>query len=178
MFRHHGYTLVELTLVSALLGIIAMMVIPNLSSTDPSRLDIAALEIADAMRYARSEAIRVGIPRGFRHQFGHKRIRVMRPDMGTTPATLIYDIYHPISKKLYDTDLDDEPFVAVDTVNEVTTFRGTCNQPGDVYFDANGTPWCVDPPTVLLDQFDVPMTLGSHTRVVTLHGFTGRVTIQ
>ena len=177
MFRHHGYTLVELTLVSALLGITAMMVIPNLSSTDPSRLDIAALEIADAMRFARSEAIRLGIPRGFRQQSSQKRIRVMRPDMGATPATVIYDVYHPISKKLYDIDLNIEPYVTVDDVSRGTTFRGTCNQTGNIYFDANGTPWCVDPRTVLLEQFDVTLTLGPHSRVVTLDGYTGRVTV-
>ena len=35
-----------------------------------------------------------------------------------------------------------------------------------------------DPETVLLEQFDVTLTLGPHSRVVTLHGISGRVTVQ
>ena len=94
-YRQRGFTLLELTLVSAILGVIAVAALPNLASSDPSRLDLAALQVADAMRYARSEAIRTGVPHGFRQEISQKRIRVMRPDMADTPATLVYDVYHP-----------------------------------------------------------------------------------
>jgi len=176
--RSHGVTLVELLLVVMILGVVAVVAIPDFSSGDPAQLDLAAEEFANAMRFARSEAIRTGEPRGFRQKSSTKRIRVFRPDTGTSPWTLNYDVYHPVSKQLYDIQLDDHPFAAADTVSRNRVYRGTCDTPRNVYFDRNGIPRCTDPETVFLDQFNVTLTLGAHTRVVTLHGITGRVTVQ
>lgn len=173
-----GYSLLELLAVVIILGIAASVAIPDISTTDPNKLDLAAEEVAQAMRYARSEALRTGEPRGFRQQSTEKRIRVFRPDTSSSPWTLNYDIYHPVSKKLYDIDLDSHPFARADSLSHNRVYRGTCNQPGSVYFDSSGIPRCTDPETVLLDQFDVTLTLGNHTRVVTLHKLTGRVTVQ
>ena len=176
--RSHGVTLVELLLVIAILGVAAAVAIPALHSGDPQRLDLAAEEFANAMRFARSEAIRTGEPRGFRQRSANKRIRVFRPDTGTSPWTLNYDVYHPVSKQLYDINLDSHPFAAAESVVRNRTYRGTCNEPRNVHFDSSGIPRCTDPETVLLEQFDVILTLGPHTRTVTLHGITGRVTVQ
>ena len=176
--RSHGVTLVELLVVLAILGVAAAVAVPSLSSSDPQTLDLAAEEFANAMRFARSEALRTGEPRGFRQKSSNKRIRVFRPDTSTSPWTLNYDVYHPVSKQLYDIKLDTHPFAAADSVVRNRTYRGTCNTPRNVYFDSTGIPRCADPETVLLDWFDVTLTLGPHTRVVTLHGITGRVTIQ
>lgn len=176
--RSHGVTLVELLVVITILGVVAVVAIPDFSSSNPQTLDLAAEEIANAMRFARSEALRTGEPRGFQQQSGTKRIRVFRPDTGTSPWTLNYDVYHPVSKQLYDIELDTHPFAAVDTLGHKGVYRGTCKTPGNVYFDRNGTPRCADPETVLLDQFAVILTLGGHSRVITLYSITGRVTVQ
>ena len=176
--RSHGVTLVELLVVVSILGVVALVAIPDFSSSNPQTLDLAAEEFADAMRYARSEALRTGEPRGFRQRSATKRIRVFRPDTGTSPWTPNYDVYHPVSKQLYDINLNKHPFAKADTVTRNRVYRGTCNKPRNVYFDNNGIPRCTDPETVLLEQFNVTLTLGTHTRVVTLHGITGRVTIQ
>jgi len=173
-----GITYIEMVLVVILLGIVAAIAMPDLSSTDPGKLDLAAQEFANAMRFARSEAIRVGEPRGFSQQSSQKRIRVFRPDTSTSPWTLNYDVYHPISKKLYDIQLNSHPFAAADTLSRNSVYRGTCNNQGNIFFDSKGTPWCADPETVLLRQFDITLNLGSHSRVVTLHSITGRVTVQ
>jgi len=173
-----GYSLAELLAVITILGIVAAVATPDLSAPDPTRLDLAAEEIAQAMRYARSEAIRSGEPRGFRQQSRAKRIRVFRPDISTSPWTLNYDVYHPVSKKLYDVDLDTHPFARADSLSHNRVYRGTCNKKTDVYFDSSGIPRCSNPETVLLEQFDVTLTLGGHTRVVSLHSLTGRVTVE
>ncbi|MGB5716368.1 MAG: GspH/FimT family protein, partial [Gammaproteobacteria bacterium] len=141
-------------------------------------LDLAAEEFANAMRFARSEALRTGEPRGFRQRSVTKRIRLFRPDTGTSPWTPNYDVYHPVSKQLYDINLNEHPFAAADTVTRNKVYRDTCNTPRNVYFDNNGIPRCTDPETVLLEQFNITLTLGSHSRIVTLHGITGRVSIQ
>ena len=176
--RSHGVTLVELLVVVSILGIVALVAIPDFSSSNPQTLDLAAEEFANAMRFARSEALRTGEPRGFRQPTNTKRIKVFRPDTGTSPWTLNYDVYHPVSKQLYTIALNKHPFAYADQVDRNPSYRDTCNKPGAIYFDSSGIPRCADPETVLLEQFDLTFTLGPHTRVVTLHGITGRVTIQ
>lgn len=178
MLQQRGYSLLEILLVVSILGIVAAVAIPNFSSADSQKLDLAAEEIAEAMRFARSEAMRAGSPHGFRQDSSQKRIQVFRSDTSTTPWTPVYDVYHPVSKKLYDIQLDAHPFASAGGLSHSRIYRGACNQSGSVYFDSKGTPWCTDPETVLLEQFDVTLSLGSFSRVVTLHGITGRVTIQ
>ena len=176
--RSHGVTLVELLVVVSILGIVALVAIPDFSSSNPQTLDLAAEEFANAMRCARSEALRTGEPRGFRQPHDKKRIRVFRPDTGTSPSTLNYDVFHPVSKQLYDIRLNTHPFAYADSIDHTFNYRASCNQPGNIHFDRNGIPRCTDPENVFLEQFEVTLKLGAHKRVVTLHGITGRVTIQ
>lgn len=173
-----GYTLVELVIVVTILGVIAAIAVPAFSSGSDKQLQLAAAEFAAAMRFARTESIRVGAPHGFRQRSSTKRVRVFSLDSSVSPPIPVYDVYHPITKQLYDIKLDDHPFAFAETVNHSRTYRGACNSARNVYFDGNGTPRCADPETVLLEQFDVTLTLGSTTRIVTLHGITGRVTVQ
>ena len=179
MHRHqHGFSLLELLIVVTILGIAAAVAIPDFSAATPNKVELAAEEYAQAIRFARSEAMRTGQPHGFRQQSGAKRIRVFRPDTTVSPWLRIYDVYHPISKKLYDIDLETHPFASVGAITRTPTFRGTCNINGNIYFDGNGTARCLDPETVLLEEFTVTLTLGKHTRMVALFGITGRVTVQ
>jgi type II secretion system protein H len=176
--QEHGYTLVELIIVVVVLAVIAAIAVPGTSASSDKRLDLAAQEFATAMRFARSESIRTGDPYGFRQQSSAKRIRVFRLDAGTSPATLIYDVYHPVAKQLYDIDLNVESLAAADSLNRTAVFRGACNQEGNIYFDSNGTPWCADPGTTLVMSFEVDLVSGLSSRTVTLDGITGRVTVQ
>ncbi len=164
-----------------ILGFAALLAIPSFSASDHAKLELAAEEYAQAMRYARSLAMQQGAPFGFRNPPGADditRIRVFRVDTSTNPWTPIYDVYHPLSKNLYDIDLKSHRFAYSETVNRATTFRGACNTVGNTYFDANGTAWCADPEDVLLEQLDITFSSGLISRVVTLHGISGRVTIQ
>ncbi len=176
--NRHGYSLLELTLVVLILGIMAAAVIPTFFSTDPGKLDLAAELQAEAIRYARTEAMRRGEPIGFRQQNVQKRMRVYSLDTATAPWTVVYDVYHPVSKKLWDIKLDDHPFAAADTVATVRNFRGGCNTISNVYFDRNGIARCADPETVPVELYEIILTLDSETRTVSLDGFSGKVTVQ
>lgn len=179
MSRHEfGFSLVELLIVVTILGIAATVAIPDISTTNISRLELAAEEFAEAMRFARSEAMRTGQPRGFRGDASNRRIRVFSLDTATSPWTVNYDIYHPVSKKIYDISLENHAFASVGIINPNRVYRGTCNKSANVYFDTTGTPWCADPETTLVELFELEFTLGPHSRTVTLHGVTGRVTVQ
>ena len=173
-----GYSLLELIVVVLILGIMATAVLPSFFSSDPDKLDAAAEVQAEAMRYARSEAMRRGKPMGFRQQNGQKRMRVYSLDTGTAPWTVVYDIYHPVTKKLWDIKLEDHPFAYADTVTANRVFQGACNTFSNVYFDVNGIARCADPETVPVELYEVILTLGSETRTVSLNGFSGKVTIQ
>ena len=173
-----GYTLLELLVVAVIVGLVATVAMPSSSSGDAATLDLVAAEVADAIRFTRGEAMRLGVARGFRQHSGTKTIRVFSMDNATTPATLVYDIYHSVDKHLYDREFEQQPFAFGGVMTRNVTFRGTCNQTGNVFFDANGTPWCANPGNVLVDQFVVTLTLGQNSRLVRLDGITGRVTIQ
>ena len=174
-----GVSLLEILIVVSILGIVAAVAIPDFSPSTEHKLDLAATEVADAVRFARSEATRTGVPHGVFTQTSQNRIRVFRADTGTTPATPIYDVRHPIDKKLYDIDLDAYPFAGGITFSGASTsFQGTCNAAAYTIFDATGAPRCSDPITVILRSADLTLTSGVSTRVVSIHGFTGRVTIQ
>jgi len=173
-----GMSLLELTIVVAILGVLVLVLFPRFPSADPARLDLAAEIQADAMRYARTEAMRREEPVGFRQQNAQKRVRVFNLDTTTSPWTVVYDLYHPIHKQLWDISLDDHPFAEADGVSTSKFFRGTCNTPSNIYFDAHGIARCADPETIPLERYDVTLTLENHTRTVSLDGYSGKVTIQ
>jgi len=173
-----AYTITELLAVVVLLGLAATIAMPSPTPGESRKLDFAAIEIANAMRFARSEAMRTGDAKGFHQQWDAKQIRVFSIDTDSLPATIEYDVYHPVDKTLYVRQLKQQPFVFDGNIQNSPDYRGTCDATSKVYFDAGGTPWCSDPDDVLLERFDVKLTLGTSSRVVTLSGITGRVTIQ
>lgn len=174
----HGYSLIELVIVVAVLTTIAALAVPVPSSVEHHKLDVAVSEVASALRFARSEASRTGQPHGVEQVAGTQRLRVFRLDTGAAPPTPVYDVIQPVSKQAYDVDLQSLSLGAVDSLALSANFRATCTQAERILFDANGTPWCTDPDNVLLDDWELALTLGMHNRVVRTDGITGRVSVQ
>jgi prepilin-type N-terminal cleavage/methylation domain-containing protein len=173
-----AYTIIELLVVVVLLSLAASIVTSPPTIVNSRKLDLTASEIANAIRFARSEAMRTGNARGFHQQKGVKRIRVFSIDNDSLPATVAYDVYHPLDKKLYVKDFNQQPFAFDGDIRNRIIYRGNCNAATEVYFDAGGIPWCSDPDDILLEEFEITLNLGSDSRVVTLDGITGRVTVQ
>jgi len=176
--KETGFTLIELIITVTIIAVIAAIAMPAFSSGSDKKLDTAAAEFASAIRYARTESIRTGTPYGFHSQPNENQIRVFRLDDTTNPATLIYDVYHPIDKSLYDIDLDLQSLASADLLDQTTSYPVTCNRKNRIYFDSNGMPWCSDPTAVRLDNFELFLYKGTAQKLVTLDRITGRVTVQ
>ncbi len=175
----NGYTLIELVIVVSTIALIAAIAIPATTSTASDKeLERVAQEFAAAIRFARSESMRTGTAHGFRFLTNQYRIRVFRADTQVSPWTWVWDVYHPIDKDLYDYTFPDDLVGASTPVVHVPNYRGTCNRQGAVYFDDQGTPWCLEPETVLLESYRLDFVTGDSTASVGLDGVTGRVTIQ
>ena len=173
-----GYTLVELLIVIGILALVAAIAMPDYSSTSDEQLRLVTEEFASAIRFARSESIRTGEPHGFQFLTSQYRIRVFRADTSGSPWTWLWDVYHPLEKQLYDYTFPADLAGSGAPVAHVPVYRGTCSRPGAVYFDANGTPWCLEPENVLLETYQLDLVAGAEQTTVNLDGVTGRVTVQ
>ena len=173
-----GYTLVELVITITVIAVIAAIAVPAFSSNSDEQLHEVANEFAAAMRYARTESIRTAKPHGFRFLTNQYRIRVFTADTLANPWTWVWDVYHPVSKQLYDYSFPPELTGAGPPVTHTPVYRGNCDRQGVIYFNANGTPWCLEPETVLLESYELDITDGNAQVTVSLDGITGRVTVQ
>ena len=118
--RQTGFTYLEIVIVVIILGIVAAAAMPTLSSSDTTKLDIATEEITGAIDFARTEAIRTKIVHGVSVNTSLDQIKVY----SLPAATAIYDVYHPIDKKLYDIQLKANTQTSgVDIVSAVLHFQ-------------------------------------------------------
>jgi prepilin-type N-terminal cleavage/methylation domain-containing protein len=176
--RTAGFTLAELLIVIVIIGVVAVTALPEFSSRDTARLDLAAAEVADAFRFARHESVRTGVPRGVRFIINSDHVRVFRMDMGPNPPTKLFDIYHPVAKHLYDTQAEWRlpRGVAVDARSLV--FDGACNKTKAIAFDLRGNPICTDPVSTRVQSATFTLELDGTTRDIKVEQITGRVTVQ
>lgn len=177
-YRIHGYTLVEVLVVVSILGISSTVMMPDLASTQITQLEVAANEVADAIEFARSEASRTGKEHGVRVDASQKRIRVFSADITTAPPTLQYDVYHPLSKHLYDIDFDDDTFAGPKTITQTVNTNGSCSTPEIIIFNRYGSAFCGDPFTSIYLQTSFYLNMDRFTSSVNVTGINGRVTIE
>jgi len=95
-----GFTLTEIMIVVAILGLAALVVIPTFSShEDEQKLSMAAAELTDGLRYARNEAIRTG--NTFRVTINADNDQFKIIDLAALPGQ---DVIHPVSRIPYNVD--------------------------------------------------------------------------
>lgn len=178
-----GYTLTELVVVAAILGLIAAIAVPDMSSAPDAKLRLAAEDVAGAIRYARSEALRTGEGHGLTISQATQKVTVKKYDLTTAPISTLYTLTHPIDKQPYDFNVNTRSTTQGVTIsNSQDVFNYTdLGRRRSLIFDATGTPkWIVGsgPTTYLLADGTVELSLGNKQLFVSVAPITGRVTVQ
>lgn len=129
-----GFTLVELLIVVAILAILAATMIPNMNSNDADRLEVATAEVRNALRFARSEAMRRGQSVLFDAESspGHLKLSgISCTSMGTPKV-----VNDPRTKLSFDVNVSGGPFSGGVSVTPRFMVGGTAY--GGVIFGAGG----------------------------------------
>jgi prepilin-type N-terminal cleavage/methylation domain-containing protein len=183
LFVTRGFTLLELTIVVAILAVIAMVAFPNFSSTDLKKLDHAAEEIMQAIRMARSESIRTGNAHGLTISQATQIVEVKKYDLTTDPISTDYKLYHPLEKQIYQFDLDEEALIAgvkISNAQDAFLFSDSARRKS-VLFDHTGAPfWFLGSTDKVYQLVDgkVELSYAGQIRSIIVAPLTGRVTSQ
>ena len=174
-----GYSLVELLIVIGLLGLIAAVATPAFFADDNRTLDRAGAKVASAFRFARSEAIRTGQAHGVAASTTSQSVRVYRLDESVNPAVIVYDVYEPLTRQLYDLRFGAgglEPSISGIYFKFENFFFP---QPYLGFSATSGVPKYNDAGTIrMLETGYVELSRDGATRRIAVSPMTGRVTIQ
>ncbi len=174
----HGYTLFELIIVVAIIGLMVALAIPSAAPANQRKLDLAGSEVADAFRFAREEARRTGIMHGVATDMPNDLVRVFRLDEGPDPNLKVFDVYHPVTKQLYAIQISGPPYSGVTLSGDGGQMVGTCNDPGNYAFDSDGVVRCVEPTATRINNAYVDLTAGQLSQSVLIDSYTGRLSVQ
>lgn len=176
--RLAGVTLAEMLIVVAILSLAAAIAIPQASSVTPHVADAAAAEVAHAIRFAQSEAIRTRIYHVAEIDEATQTIRVYRLE---SPAFVDEDkinrVMHPVDKQPYSISLAaSAPHVTV--ASAVFTYGAATSN--DIAFDPDGAPVryvkAQVPSVPLSTDGIVSLQSGASVRTVTVDKATGWAT--
>ena len=179
----YGFTLVEILIVVFILGITAIVVVPNLSPTDSKKLDQAANEVAQAIRFVRSEAIRTGQIHAITISQTTQKITTYKADLTTATLGQEYILTHPIDKKAYENTINTLALttgVVISNTQDPFLYP-TTGRRKSLAFDASGTPiWIIlsSNTTYPLQDGMVQLSYGDEQQIVRVAPVTGRVTIE
>jgi prepilin-type N-terminal cleavage/methylation domain-containing protein len=182
-----GHSLIELTMVVAILGITALVVIPNYSAGDAQKIELAEEIVTEALRYARSEAMRSGELHGvlFDTDDGDasaRDIQVFKADLAVSPFGNAGTLYHPLSKQPYDLWLDTGGFtknVKFSNASPPFSFEGVVQAKKHIFFTAQGLPVYVA--DGVLSRFtggDIVLAYDAQSRTITIQPTSGRVAVE
>ncbi len=176
-----GFTLIETLIVLFILSIIASVVLPELSSSNPARLDSASNEVATALRFARDESIRTGQVHGVHLDTVTTRLYAFKAGTGANPLTGLLVDYHPHSKQPYDFLLSDNSStkgVGFSSVIPLFHYYTLASSVSYVLFDEEGTPFwrdSVSGNSFILESANIDMSYGDLIQQVVLEPGFGRV---
>ena len=179
MHPHHGYTLYELILVLALAAVFTVVAFPDLRPSQDAKLDLAAAQVAEAIRFAHDEAIRTGDPIYVEIDQNTDRLLIAEADLSGATVVAGTTLRHPIDMKRLDIIVSSAAVTAgVEFTNDPFDYPSGGRQ-SSVLFDGQGLPFRkAGGSNQLLTVGEIELALGDMQRTVFVAPFTGRVTIQ
>ncbi len=174
-----GFTLLETLVVVVLIGIVALAAVPLLSSQNPTKLDVAAAEVGNALRFAIGEAERINGCTWVEGSFpGHLLVW----SSAVCDKTAWGPLSDPLTKRALDVDTSGPAFsgqvsMAVRFMYGTTAYSRLLIGPGtqlNVFDNVTPNPNLVGP---LGPNSGVVLTLGPQSVTVALNEITGLVTL-
>lgn len=174
-----GFSLIELLVVVGLLALVAAIAAPALDKPDEASLERAAVEVAAAIRFAQSEAIRTGVKYGLIGDTNTSTLQVYRLDEAVNPPVVVYDAYDPFTKQRYSLSLTDiaagitlaSAHFQFESVAMPLSFVGFSGETGVPTYSDSGA-------LRMLENGYFRIELDGLARVVAVAPITGRVTVQ
>lgn len=181
-----GFTLLEITIIVLIIGLLAAVISPNFSLSKDKKLDVAAYKVAEALRYARNEALHNKALRGVLVDTDDsdnrgKDITVFIPDTSLSPFGIQGILTHPVTKNDFDLQLSRIPSaqgVTFATSSKPFTFQGVSANKKYIFFSGNGTPVYLD--NGKLYRFisgSIQLKYEDSSRSITIQPITGKVSI-
>lgn len=182
--RQAGYSLLELTFVVLILGIMAAVVVPSVfSPIDQHKLDFVAEEIAQALRFAQNQSRRTGQHYGATISQATQTITVKKWDISADPVTTELVPYHPVRKQSFVFDANGFSLasgISISNSSDVFLYD-SIGRRRSLIFDPEGYPvWITNAGANIYRMLDGTVTLsdGDNQRSVVIAPITGRVTVQ
>lgn len=173
-----GFTLLELIMVTVLVGILAFVAVPRMPNMAVIRLDFAAQKMQSDIRYAQSLA--VSSQRWTRLVFNdagdNYSISIDGIDDGVSNPGSWVTVLDPLTNNNFVVQLNSGDFVGVDLTQVI--FNGSNNQ---LVFDKWGNPYSYGGAggvTVLSNPSRVRVSSSSGVKDIFVERGTGRVSIQ
>jgi prepilin-type N-terminal cleavage/methylation domain-containing protein len=177
-----GLTLTEILIAVAIMGIVAAAALPLLSSSDPKKLDVAAEETANLLRFAFAEARRTngyvlvdGLSTSDQLKLYYSNVNGQSPPAGGTSA-----IYDPLTKRPAVLDVRASTFSAGVTLTPQFKAGGS-NRPllliGPGLTQMQGFSGSSSPEGALQANSGVQLSYGGNTITVRINQVTGLVTL-
>ena len=179
LHRHHGFTLFELVVVLALAAVLTAAVLPDLRPSQYAKLDLAAAQVAGAIRFARDEAIRTSEPTFVAIDQNTGRLLIAEADLSGATVVAGATLRDPIDKKRLDIIVTSAAVTAgVEFTSDPFGYPVGGRQPS-VVFDGQGLPFRKAGGSYqLMNLGEIDLALGDVQRTVFVAPLTGRVTIQ
>ena len=178
--RGRGYTLIELLIAIALMSMVAALAIPVIAAQNAQKLDLAASEVAAALNFARSEALRTGQYYGVRIGSADSHVRVFLLNRSPLPPTEVYNVLHPVDKKIYDIALSSAAFSSGVSVSQSAFLYSPQPASEAVAFDPEGRPLLLTNAgaRALLVSGSATVSRQGDSRTISVERETGRVRIS